>query len=296
MKKKLISNFALALLAVVCFFATYMNYKHNQKLMLRDLKEKAMWMKMQDIVSTHSIKDILVATSNKDTLYLSSFAQDGTRIGVYAHRSQCSDCWKIIAQNIRNICKTYHITEPFILANGFRPIDVRVMEKEDSLGIPLYTILNDKDQFIEHLSQERKPFVFLLNPDATMSSVMFYNDAVVPIMKEYFKTLSNDSLHTGEVHMAPSHIRLGKIPHRREFKLHFTIRNNSQKRCNILKVNPSCTCIQIENMPDCIDSANTEDIHFIFTSDMLGPFVREIEIYTDFKKEPFVLSVTGNCV
>lgn len=42
MKKKLISNVALALLAVVCFFATYMNYKHNQKLMLRDLKEKAM--------------------------------------------------------------------------------------------------------------------------------------------------------------------------------------------------------------------------------------------------------------
>ncbi len=296
MGKKVLTHFILAVLVLLCVSVTYMNYSHNEKLARRELQEKVRWMRLQDAVSRHDISDILVATSGKDTMSLVTLAQDGRRIGIYAHRAQCSDCWKVIAMNVRNICKAYHIAEPFILAEGFRPIDVRVMEREDSLGVPIYALLQDcEDSYIRQLSMEGKPFVFLLNSDATISSVMYYNDVIVPVMKEYFKTLSADSLHTGKVTITPSRVRLGRVPHRRDFNLHFSIRNDSTQSCHIRKIIPSCTCMQIGEVPDRVAPGKEADINVLFTTDMLGAFEREIEVYIDSREEPYVLTVEGYC-
>lgn len=296
MGKKVLTHFILAVLVLLCVSATYMNYRHNEKLARRELQEKVRWMRLQDAVSRHDISDIQVATSDKDTMALATLAQDGRRIGIYAHRAHCSDCWKVIAMNVRNICKAYHIAEPFIMADSFRPIDVRVMEREDSLEVPFYAILQDcEDSYIRQLSMEGKPFVFLLNPDGTVSSVMYYNDVIVPVMKEYFKTLSADSLHTGKVTITPSRIRLGKVPHRRDFNLHFSIKNDSAQSCKIRKVVPSCTCMQIGEVPGSVAPGKSADIHMVFTSDMLGAFERELEIYVDSREEPYVVTIEGYC-
>ena len=296
MGKKILTHFILAVLVLLCVSVTYMNYRHNEKLARRELQEKVRWMMLQDAVSRHDVSGIRVATSDRDTMPLATLAQDGRRIGIYAHRAQCSDCWEVIAMNVRNICKAYHIGEPFILAEGFRPIDVRVMEREDSLGVPIYALLQDcEDSYIRQLSMEGKPFVFLQNPDSTISSVMYYNDVVVPVMKEYFKTLSADSLHTGKVTITPSRVRLGKVPHRRDFNLRFSIRNDSTHNCRVRKVVTSCTCMQIEKMPDSVATGKSADINVVFKSDMLGAFEREIEVYTDTREEPYVLKIEGYC-
>lgn len=295
MSKKSVSNTIFLLVILLCMFATYMNYKQEKKREHKELQEKVRWMQTQDVVSIHHIDTLQVATVERDTIDLSSLAREGRRIGIYAHRSQCSDCWRAVVRNMRNICKAYHIEEPFVLADGFRTIDVRVMEKEDSIGVPIYTLLDNEDLYIHDLSLAGKPFVFLLNPNATMSSVICYNDVIVPEMMEYFKTLSVDSMYTGEVHVTPSCVKLGKIPHRREFKLHFSMKNASQKVCNITRIEPSCTCVQIEKVPDCILPGKTVEINMVFFSDMLGPFMREIEVYTDFRDEPYILSIEGNC-
>ena len=295
MKKKYFSSIALALGIMVCLFATYMNYKYNEKLQIRDLQEKAKWLKGQDIVSSHDISDLKIFSSHGDTMSLSSLAKYGVRIGIYAHRSQCSDCWKVIARNIQNICNMYHVTEPFILADGFRPIDLRIMAKDDNIIVPFFGLLENDDSYIAKMSRVGKPFVFLLNQDSSISSVMFYNDAIVPILEEYLKSLSVDSLNKGCLVVDKPNIKLGTVPIRREFSLHYSIKNSSNKICKIKEVTPSCSCVEIKDYPSQINPGKTSDIDVVFTSDLFGPFMREIEVYTDFQDEPYVLTIEGNC-
>lgn len=140
--KKLLGNIAFLLLIGLCMYATYSNYQKQEKRARTELHEKALWMKSQDVVSAHPVNKLQVVATGRDTMSLTALACGGRRIGIYAHRSQCSDCWKAVARNMRSICKAYHIGEPFVLADGFRPIDVRVMAREDSLGVPIYALLH----------------------------------------------------------------------------------------------------------------------------------------------------------
>lgn len=278
---------------VICLFSTYMNHRHNQKLLHRDFLEKVQWLKTQDIVSKHQVKHIMVK-KQEETIQLVSLAQSGVRIGIYAHRLQCTNCWKTVANNINNICKTYHITEPFILFDGFRPSDIRIMERDDSLKIEHFSVVDYEDPYLQSLSRVGKPYVFLLNPDSTISSIMYYDDAIVPMIKEFFKSLSIDSIYPGHIKIQNQHIQLGKIPCRKEFKIHYIIKNESRNVCNIKKIIPSCTCLQVENNFKQILPGETKILDIVFFSDVYGPFRREIELYTDTRNEPYILSIEGD--
>ena len=170
---------------IVCLFTTYTNYKYNKKFQQRELSEKVQWMKMQDAVSIHPVNPLTVRNTQGDTIPLTAVAQDGARVGIYAHRSQCAECWRTVATNIRNICKSFHVADPFILFDGFRPADIRIMSKEiDSLQIESFITNEYEDTYLHRLAATGKTYVFLLNMDSTMSSVMYYDDAIVPVMKE----------------------------------------------------------------------------------------------------------------
>ena len=295
MRKITFSQIFLVAGAIICLFATYMNYKYNRKLQHRELMEKVQWMKMQDIVSIHPVNHITVKNTQGEMIPLPALAQNGVRIGIYAHRSQCTDCWRTIATNIKNMCEAFHVAAPFILFDGFRPTDIRIMAKEkDSLQIESFFMNEYEDKYLQRLSITGKTYVFLLNPDSTMSSVMYYDDAIVPVMKEYIKTFSVDSLYSDHLTIENPHIQLGKIPCRKEFKLHYIIKNNSRHDCNILKIIPSCTCLQIENSLERIEPGKTAELNVVFFSDVFGAFYREIEIYTDTRDDPYILSVEGS--
>lgn len=293
--KKLLGNVAFLLLIGLCMYATYSNYQKQEKRARTELHEKALWMKSQDVVSAHPVNKLQVVATGRDTMSLTALARGGRRIGIYAHRSQCSDCWKAVARNMRSICKAYHIGEPFVLADGFRPIDVRVMEREDSLGVPIYALLENDDFYMRNLSLAGRPFVFLLNPDSTISSVTCYNDIVVPVLKEYLKGFSRDSLYTGDVRLEPSRFRLGRVLHNREFPLHFTIRNGSRSMCRIRKIDTSCICIRLEPTPDSIPPGGSVEVSMVFQADVPGPFERKVKVYTDFQAEPYQFTIEGNC-
>ena len=281
---------------IVCLFTTYTNYKYNKKFQQRELSEKVQWMKMQDAVSIHPVNPLTVRNTQGDTIPLTAVAQDGARVGIYAHRSQCAECWRTVATNIRNICKSFHVADPCILFDGFRPADIRIMSKEiDSLQIESFITNEYEDTYLHRLAATGKTYVFLLNMDSTMSSVMYYDDAIVPVMKEYIKSFSLDSLYAGHIRIDNPHIRLGTIPCRKEFKLHYIIKNNSKDDCHIMKIIPSCTCLQIENSLERIAPGQTADLNVVFFSDVFGSFYREIEIYTDTRDEPYILRVEGNC-
>lgn len=281
---------------IVCLFATYTNFKYNKKVQHRELLEKVQWMKMQDAVSIHPVNHLTVRNTQGDTIPLTALAQDGVRMGIYAHRSQCADCWRTVATNIRNICQSYHVADPFILFDGFRPADIRIMSKEkDSLQIESFFMNEYEDTYLKRLSVTGKTYVFLLNMDSTMSSIMYYDDAIVPVMKEYIKSFSIDSLHSGQITIDNPHIQLGTIPCRKEFYLHYTIKNNSKDDCNIIKIIPSCTCLQIEDSIERIAPGQTANLNVVFFSDVFGAFYREIELYTDTRDEPYILSIEGDC-
>ena len=295
MRKRLIKNAAFLLLILLCMYVTYANYRQEEKRFRKELREKVLWMQSQDVASVHHIDTLLVASTNRDTVSLSSLAQGGQRIGVYAHCSQCSDCWKAIARNMNNICKAYHLDAPFVLADGFRVIDMRVVEREDSLDVPIYVLLENEDPYIRNLSLAGKPFVFLLNPNSTISSVTCYNDIIVPVLKEYLKSLSRDSLYTGEVLLEPARFRLGRVLHNREFPLRFTIKNNTRRTCRIKSIDTSCICIRLREAPDSIPPGGTAEVNMVYLSDMVGPFQRTVKVYTDFQKEPYLFSIEGYC-
>ena len=295
MKEKRLSQVLVALGVIICVFATWSNYRYNQKLLHKELLEKVQWLKMQDVVTDHSVSKITVTSVHGATESLSSLAKNGARVGVYANRSQCADCWRTVAANMQDICQTYHITNPFILLDGFRPADRRIMANEsDSLKMEFFFMNDCEDPYLHKLSMMGKPYVFLLNPDSTMSSVMYYCDAIVPVMKEFLKSFSVDSLSLGHLTIDEPHIQLGTIACRKEFRLHYIIRNNSRNVCKIVKVVPSCTCIEIENNLKRIEPGETVNFDVVFFSDVLGLFMREIELYTDSRSEPYILSIEGN--
>ena len=90
---------------IVCLFTTFTNYMYNKKFQQRELSEKVQWMKMQDAVSIHPVNPLTVRNTQGDTIPLTAVAQDGARVGIYAHRSQCAECWRTVATNIWNNCK-----------------------------------------------------------------------------------------------------------------------------------------------------------------------------------------------
>lgn len=292
-KIKKVFNLILWVMVLLCVYITYKNYTLNEDNTEKSLEERIEWLELQEAASSHDISGLTVQDIKADSIFLSELAENGPRIGIYANRIQCSDCWKTVVQNMREICRSYQLEQPFLLAEGFTLLDMRIMEKQDSLNIPLYLLQSHDATFLKKLERKEKPFIFFLNPDATISSILFYEDAIVPMLTGYLKKRSPEHLSADSLIISKPVINLGGVPERRSFTLRYVISNHSDHDYKIVKVEPFCSCIAPEDNPTAIAAHKSVELTFSFVSDGLGSFDRKINIYTDQRKEPYTFHVVG---
>ena len=240
---------------------------------------------------------------HKDTISLPELTKEGARIGLYLDNRQCTPCRTDALDYLKFIVsKIPGIQKPVVFVGGFNLREFRLFNEEQESGFPCY-MMQWMSQ-LEFLTQNNTPFFFVLQRDGTISSILYTNNSTndligslyfsVMAKKCYENSDSQIKLEEGLLIENPV-VDLGDIKLRETYAVHFRVKNNSTKKCNIQDVVPLCNCIMPDSVPQIILPGETGIFKIKFLSNTKGEITRSLSVKTDFKKMPsFYLKIKGN--
>lgn len=284
------------LTTVICCYFSYVNTQLSEKNREDEIQSMSEWLRMQDCASLHDLSAFEVTDTNGVAMPLSNIVSAEKRVGVYVNRMFCSDCWKVTVRDLALTYKKWGVDKPFVLLEGFNIRDVKIMAREDSLGLPLYLLVEHDNMILDQLALEGEPFIFFLHDDGKISSITYIADIMRPIIHKYLETSSSSvSLTSDSLVLLNPVIDLGHVPYRTKFNLTYVIVNNNNKSFNITDVDTSCGCIALDSISFHLNSRSKTYVTAHYLSDSWGKFTRYIRLFTNQRKEPYILTVTGYC-
>ncbi|WP_455664728.1 DUF1573 domain-containing protein [Phocaeicola sp.] len=142
--------------------------------------------------------------------------------------------------------------------------------------------LDTKSILMELGMVRNTPIVYTLNKGRYVSHC-FYREELPNEKKG-----TTISLNTNE-------IAFGKFCHKKEQRGKFIISNTGSNILKISNIDISCECLKIENEITEIAPGDTGCLNFIFHSNDIGIFQREILLYGNFDSSPKLLIIKGEC-
>lgn len=227
---------------------------------------------------------------------------NGTRLGIYMDTYGCDMCSKEAIEYVRKkIGISPTIPAPFIIANSnnSNPRDLKLFSRK--IPFPLYSIDVRLDKNMMYLSELHKPFYFLLETNGTMSSVFFAQEDINLVFRDdYFaKILNKISIKDAakSLNIVPKDMDLGEIKIRKKYNITFTIENNTTTNCWITSIKSYCGCItshKKDNYAIAPGKVDTVTASIVLTDE--GQFSRQILLETNYRKEPYIFTVSGTVV
>ena len=91
-------------------------------------------------------------------------------------------------------------------------------------------------------------------------------------------------------------LKVGDVAFQTQKTFTLGFRNRGDKPLTILKVNPSCGCMDVRFPAEPIAAGAHADIEMKFNAEQLGAFYKDVEIYTDASDAPVYMAIQGNVV
>lgn len=266
------------------------------------------WLTFQGMASSYKLANLSVIRYNKnysDTIPIIHLAAEGARIGIYINRNQCISCWEKIVNKIRNITDTIkNIQQPFILAEGYNSRDIRVIERDDSLKVPIFAVVMKmkENQILSYLATSNRTFIFQLQPDGRITNIIFYDDIIAPFLGRFLEKImqnelmlnQNDGKNAEGFKILNPIIKLGDVLTRRKYEIVYYVQNNNQHTCTISGIATQCNCIIEKKYPKSIKPREIDQIKLTYISNGFGKFSKEAKVQTNLRKEPYILKFEGN--
>lgn len=90
--------------------------------------------------------------------------------------------------------------------------------------------------------------------------------------------------------------KVGDVLFQTQKTISLGFRNRGDKPLQILRVNPSCGCLDVQYPKESVPAGGHADIVLKFDASMLGTFYKDVEIYTDAADAPVYMAIQGNVV
>ena len=90
--------------------------------------------------------------------------------------------------------------------------------------------------------------------------------------------------------------KVGDVAFQSPKRIVLGFRNRGNKPLRLLKVHPSCGCIDVKYPTEAIPADSHAEIVLTFTADQLGSFYKDVEILTDASDQPVYMAIQGNVV
>ena len=90
--------------------------------------------------------------------------------------------------------------------------------------------------------------------------------------------------------------KVGDVAFQSPKRIVLGFRNRGDKPLRLLKVHPSCGCIDVKYPTEAIPADAHAEIVLTFTADQLGSFYKDVEILTDASDQPVYMAIQGNVV
>ncbi len=290
--------------AAVAFtvFAFWGNSRKSRENRAAQAEAVSDWMTFQGMASSYDLSGLPVTDDNGETMSFADIGAGGTAVGIYVSRTQCTSCWERDLKGIKAIADTVEgMKGPFVLADGFNPRDIKLMKKDKMLNLPVYATAQENNETLSYLATSGRTFLFTVQPQGRMTNIIFYDKAIAPCLGGFLRKVLNGANTAKENNGKPTAgldiknpvIHLGEIPARRKFALVYRLENNSGRECVIEDVKASCDCISGAEHPDRIAAGGTAEIKVTYVSTGLGDFMRDIEVKTNLRSQPYVLEFDG---
>ncbi len=91
-------------------------------------------------------------------------------------------------------------------------------------------------------------------------------------------------------------VKVGDVAFQSQKRFVLGFRNKGDKPMRILKVNPSCACLDVRYPQEAIPAGGHSEVQFTFSAEQLGSFYKDVEILTDASEEPVYMAIQGNVV
>ena len=286
--------FAIAIISLMGYII-YKNQGLEEKNNCEKIDMTVEWLKIQASVIGSTADSLEVQDTSGSIMSLTEIINDERKIGIFVNKNHCSDCWKEAAKNLIKATYTSGIGKPFILGDEFRESEVRFLAHEEFPGVPIYRIQKCNSFALSRFMQLKRPFFFLLDVDGTISSIFFYEGIMMPVFYKYFCIASVANKASDTLEIPHPMINLGNVSYRCVIPLRYELVNNSKSKCQIVRIVPSCECLKVKDIPKILEPGNSIYIRLELTVELQGKFERNIEVYTDNRREPYVLSVVGCC-
>ena len=91
-------------------------------------------------------------------------------------------------------------------------------------------------------------------------------------------------------------LKVGDVAFQTQKRMVLGFRNRGDKPLRLLKVNPSCSCLDVQYPTQAIPAGGHGEITLTFDAVQLGSFYRDVEIVTDASDNPVYMAIQGNVV
>lgn len=91
-------------------------------------------------------------------------------------------------------------------------------------------------------------------------------------------------------------LKVGDVAFQTQKRFSLGFRNRGDKPLQIIKVHPSCSCLDVQYPSQTIPAGEHAEISLTFNAEQLGSFYRDVEILTDASDTPVYMAIQGNVV
>ena len=155
----------------------------------KDTEELQKWFAVQTRAATYNFAKDQITDSTNIPMPMMQLAKKGPRIGMYVHDIHGVPNWEKELDYLKAlVAQNKGLEQPFFLTNNLHGRELRIIKKEYAIPFPIYSYcFTFERRDIFYLALQHRPFFFILNPDGMVSSIVFPDDAIRPLMTNYFR-------------------------------------------------------------------------------------------------------------
>ncbi|MGN0234100.1 MAG: DUF1573 domain-containing protein [Bacteroidaceae bacterium] len=90
--------------------------------------------------------------------------------------------------------------------------------------------------------------------------------------------------------------KVGDVAFQTQKRITLGFRNRGDKPLRLIRVHPSCNCLDVQYPSQSIPAGGHAEITLTFNAEQLGSFYRDVEIFTDASDKPVYMAIQGNVV
>lgn len=191
-KENLIIIVGLVYLFTLLSFYIYIKDNNKQIKQADEQKTENLqkWFDKQIQIAAYDVAKVQLIDSTNIPMPMVQLAKKGTRIGFFVCDISNVAEWEKELHYLKTFAaQNVDMEQPFFFTRSMHGRELRIIKREYAIPFPVYSYYPTFGQDdIVYLTMLGRSFFFVLNPDGMISSIIFPDEAIRPLITTYFKT------------------------------------------------------------------------------------------------------------